>query len=146
MLNRVMLMGRLTKDPELRYAGDTPVASFSVAVDRDYKGRDGEKQADFFNCVAWRHTGEFIDKYFSKGKAIVIDGRLQSRNWEDKDGNKRVSIEVVVDSAYFGDSKKDGGESEYAEKPRKGVSVEYSEPTGAPEDAFEDAEGELPFE
>ena len=113
MLNHITLMGRLTRDPELRYtSAGTPVASFTLAVDRDFASKDGgEKQTDFIDCVAWRQTGEFAHKYFSKGRMAVASGRLQLRDWKDKDGNKRRSAEVVVDSLYFGDSKKDGAAS-----------------------------------
>ena len=110
MLNHITIMGRLTRDPELRRTGSgIAVASFTVAVDRDFGGRDGgEKETDFIDCVAWRQTGEFVSKYFTKGSMIVVSGRLQIRNWNDKDGNKRRSAEVVADNVYFGDSKRDG--------------------------------------
>ena len=110
MLNRIILMGRLTRDPELRRTGSgTAVASFTVAVDRDFgKSENGEKETDFIDCVAWRQTGEFVSKYFTKGRMAVVSGRLQIRNWTDKDGNKRRSAEVVADNVYFGDSKRDG--------------------------------------
>ena len=110
MLNHITIMGRLTRDPELRRTGSgIAVASFRVAVDRDYAPKDGgERKTDFIDCVAWRQTGEFISKYFTKGRMIVVDGRLEMRDWTDKDGNKRTSAEVVVDNAYFGDSKRDG--------------------------------------
>lgn len=110
MLNKIVLMGRLTRDPEIRHTqSQTPVASFTLAVDRDYSGKDGaEKQTDFIDCVAWRSTAEFASKYFSKGRMAAVSGRLQIRDWQDKDGNKRRSAEVIVDSMYFGDSKKDG--------------------------------------
>lgn len=109
MLNHIVIMGRLTRDPELRRTGSgIAVASFTVAVDRDYSGKDGgEKETDFIDCVAWRNTGEFVSKYFTKGRMIVVSGRLQLRDWTDKEGNKRRSAEVVADSCYFGDSKKD---------------------------------------
>ena len=109
MLNHITIMGRLTRDPELRRTGTgIAVASFSVAVDRDFSGRDGgEKETDFIDCVAWRQTGEFVSKYFTKGRMIVVSGRLQIRNWTDKDGNKRRTAEVVADNCYFGDSKRD---------------------------------------
>ena len=109
MLNHVVIMGRLTRDPELRRTGSgIAVASFSVAVDRDFGGRDGgEKETDFIDCVAWRQTGEFVSKYFTKGRMIVVSGRLQIRSWTDKDGNKRRTAEVVADNVYFGDSKRD---------------------------------------
>ena len=110
MLNHITIMGRLTRDPELRRTGSgVAVASFTVAVDRDFGGRDGgEKETDFIDCVAWRQTGEFVSKYFTKGRMIVVSGRLQIRPWTDKDGNKRRSAEVVADNVYFGDSKRDG--------------------------------------
>lgn len=115
MLNHITIMGRLTRDPELRRTGSgIAVASFTVAVDRDYSGKDsGEKETDFIECVAWRQTGEFVSKYFTKGRMIVVDGRLQIRGWTDKDGNKRRTAEVVADNVYFGDSKKEssGGEN-----------------------------------
>lgn len=109
MLNHITIMGRLTKDPELRYTQtQTPVASFTVAVDRDYSGKDGgQKETDFIDCVAWRSTAEFISKYFQKGSMAVIDGRLQLRDWTDKEGNKRRNAEVVVTNIYFGSSKRD---------------------------------------
>ena len=115
MLNHITIMGRLTRDPELRRTGSgVAVASFTVAVDRDFGGRDGgEKETDFIDCVAWRQTGEFVSKYFTKGRMIVVSGRLQIRSWTDKDGNKRRTAEVVADNCYFGDSKRDdqGGSS-----------------------------------
>ncbi len=110
MLNHITIMGRLVRDPELRRTGSgVAVASFSVAVDRDFGGRDGgERETDFIDCVAWRQTGEFVSKYFTKGRMIVVSGRLQIRNWTDKEGNKRRTAEVVADNCYFGDSKRDG--------------------------------------
>ena len=110
MLNHITIMGRLVRDPELRRTGSgIAVASFTVAVDRDFGGRDGgEKETDFIDCVAWRQTGEFVSKYFTKGRMIVVSGRLQIRSWNDKDGNKRRTAEVVADNCYFGDSKRDG--------------------------------------
>ena len=109
MLNHIVIMGRLTRDPELRRTGSgIAVASFTVAVDRDFGGRDGgEKETDFIDCVAWRQTGEFVSKYFAKGRMIVVSGRLQIRSWTDKEGNKRRTAEVVADNVYFGDSKRD---------------------------------------
>jgi single-strand DNA-binding protein len=100
-------MGRLTRDPELRRTGSgVAVTSFTIAVDRDFaEKRSGQKETDFVDCVAWRQTGEFVDKYFSKGKMAVVVGRLQFRSWNDKDGNKRKSAEIVVENVYFGDSK-----------------------------------------
>lgn len=106
MLNKIMIMGRLAKDPELRRTnGGTPVTSFTLAVDRDFKGQNGEKETDWIDVVAWRNTAEFVSKYFSKGRMAVVEGRLQIRNWTDKDGNKRKSAEVLADNVYFGDSK-----------------------------------------
>lgn len=109
MLNHIDIMGRLTRDPELRKTGSgTSVASFTLAVDRDYSGKDGgEKETDFIDCVAWRSTADFVSKHFTKGRMAVVSGRLQMRKWTDKDGNKRVSAEVVADNVYFGDSKKE---------------------------------------
>ena len=109
MLNHITIMGRLVRDPELRRTGSgVAVATFRVAVDRDYVSRDGgERKADFIDCVAWRQTGEFISKYFTKGRMIVVDGRLEMRDWTDKEGNKRTSAEINVSNAYFGDSKRE---------------------------------------
>ena len=110
MLNRIIVMGRMTRDPELRRTNSgTAVASFTVAVDRDFKSQSGEKETDFIDVVAWRNTAEFVSKYFSKGRMAVVEGRLQLRDWTDKDGNKRRTAEIVADSVYFGDSKRDGG-------------------------------------
>lgn len=112
MLNRIIVMGRMTRDPELRRTNSgTAVASFTVAVDRDFKPQSGEKETDFIDVVAWRNTAEFVSKYFSKGRMAVVEGRLQIRDWTDKDGNKRRTAEIVADSVYFGDSKRDGGET-----------------------------------
>ena len=106
MLNHITVMGRLTKDVELRRTqSGVAVASFTIACDRDF-GKD-EKKTDFFECVAWRQTGEFISKYFTKGRMIVVDGRLEIREWTDKEGNKRKTAEINVNNAYFGDSKSD---------------------------------------
>ncbi len=105
MLNRSIVMGRLTRDPELRYAGETPVCSFSIACDRDYKNANGEKETDFIDVVTWRATAEFVHKYFTKGRMAIVDGRVQVRNWTDKEGGKRRSTEIVADNVYFGDSK-----------------------------------------
>ena len=103
MLNRITIMGRLVRDPELKYtASNTAVTSFTLAVDRDF----GEKKTDFIDCVAWRQTAEFVSKYFTKGSMAVVSGRLQIRDWTDRDGDKRRNAEVVVDSIYFGESKR----------------------------------------
>lgn len=106
MLNRIVIMGRLTRDPELRYTTSrVPVCSFSVACDRDYKPENGERETDFVDVVAWRNIGEFVSKYFNKGRVAVVEGRLQIREWNDKEGNKRRTAEIVADNVYFGDSK-----------------------------------------
>jgi len=108
MLNHIVIMGRLTRDPELRCTNSgISVASFTLAVDRDYKGPDGEKQTDFIVCVAWRSTAEFVSKYFSKGRMAVVAGALQSRRWQDKQGADRISWEVIAENVYFGDSKRE---------------------------------------
>lgn len=113
MLNHIALYGRLTRDPELRYTqNQTPVVSFSIACERDYKPEGGERETDYIDIVGWRHTAEFISKYFGKGDPIIVDGRLQIRDWTDRDGNKRRSAEVVADNVYFAGSKRsDGGTS-----------------------------------
>ena len=108
MLNHIVLMGRLTRDPELRRTGSgVAVASFAIAVDRDYSPKEGEKETDFIEVVAWRQTGEFVSKYFGKGRMAVVEGRLQVRKWKNKDAENRYSTEVVADHVYFGDSKKE---------------------------------------
>ena len=145
MLNHITIMGRLTRDPELRRTGSgVAVASFTVAVDRDFGGRDGgEKETDFIDCVAWRQTGEFVSKYFTKGRMAVVSGRLQIRSWTDKDGNKRRTAEVVADNVYFGDSKRDGDSA-----PAAGSFGGYSAPAAAPASDFamlEDDDAQLPF-
>ena len=115
MLNHITIMGRLTRDPELRRTGSgIAVASFTVAVDRDFGNREGgERETDFIDCVAWRQTGEFVSKYFTKGSMAVVSGRLQIRNWTDKEGNKRRTAEIVADNCYFGESKRSEGGSSY---------------------------------
>ena len=150
MLNHITIMGRLTRDPELRYTqSQTPVASFTLAVDRDFGGRDGgEKQTDFIDCVAWRQTAEFVSKYFTKGSMAVVSGRLQIRDWTDRDGGKRRNAEVVVDNIYFGESKRrDGGDVRSESRPAYQSSYESVSPSmGA--SAFSelgDDDGELPF-
>ena len=110
MLNKIFIMGRLTRDPELRRTNSgTAVTSFTLAVDRDFKNADGTKETDFVDCVVWRQTAEFVSKYFEKGRMAVVEGRLQMREWQDKDGHKRRNAEVVADNVYFGDSKKEYG-------------------------------------
>ena len=150
MLNHITIMGRLTRDPEIRYTqSQTPVTSFTLAVDRDFGGRDGgEKQTDFIDCVAWRQTAEFVSKYFTKGSMAVVSGRLQIRDWTDRDGGKRRNAEVVVDNIYFGESKRrDGGDVRSESRPAYQSSYESVSPSmGA--SAFSelsDDDGELPF-
>ena len=176
MLNHITIMGRLVRDPELRRTGTgIAVTSFTVAVDRDFGSRDGgERETDFIDCVAWRSTGEFISKYFTKGSMIVVSGRLQIRNWNDKEGNKRRSAEVVADNVYFGESKRSnegnayggnayggsyggnsyggntyGGNSYGAPAPAPAPSYGgYSAPAAAPVSDFamlEDDDAQLPF-
>ena len=145
MLNKIFLMGRLARDPELRRTqAGTAVASFRIAVDRDFKDKaTGERVTDWIDVVAWRQTAEFVSRYFTKGRMAVVEGRLQMREWTDKEGNKRISAEVVADSVYFGDSKRDGdggweGQNSYT-------------PAGRPVDVqpdfqeLSDEEGDLPF-
>lgn len=143
MLNRIILMGRLTHDPELRRTqSDTPVCSFSLAVDRDYK-RDGEKETDFIDIVAWRSTADFVSKYFTKGRMAVVEGRLQIRDWTDKEGSKRRSAEVIADNVYFGDSKpKDSGSDVPAYDGEPGAEF-GAPPSGFTPDFGDD--GEMPF-
>lgn len=115
MLNRITLMGRLTRDLELRHTqSGNSVASFTLACDRDYAAQGAEKETDFIDVVAWRNTADFVSKYFSKGRMAVVAGRLQIRNWQDKEGNKRKTAEIVADSVYFGDSKRDGQDNSAA--------------------------------
>ena len=123
MLNKIFIMGRLTRDPELRRTQNgTAVTSFTLAVDRDFKNADGTKDTDFIDVVAWRNTAEFVSKYFSKGRMAVVEGRLQLRDWTDKDGNKRRNAEVLADNIYFGDSRKDAQDG-FAQPAAGGVSV-----------------------
>lgn len=146
MLNKIILMGRLTRDPELRYTQQgTPVAAFTLAVDRDSKDQNGERGVDFIDCVAWKGTAELISKYFAKGRMAVVVGRLQLRDWTDRDGNKRRAAEVKVDQVYFGESKK-------ADQPAPGYAPPaYGAPSGAGYDAQPgqftevDDDSELPF-
>ena len=110
MLNHIVVMGRLTRDPEKKSTGSgVAVANFTVAVDRDFGGQEGKKETDFIDCVAWRSTADFVSKYFTKGKMAVVSGRLQIRSWTDKDGNKRRTAEIVADNVYFGESKGSSG-------------------------------------
>ena len=150
MLNKIILMGRLTRDPELRHTQTgTAVASFSLAVDRDFKDKaTGDRTTDFIDVVAWRQTGEFVSRYFTKGRMAVVEGRLQLRDWTDRDGNKRRSAEVVADNVYFGDSRRDAG-GDYGSAPSYGAPA-YSAPApsgGGPSDFAEigEEDGDLPF-
>jgi len=159
MLNRIIIMGRLTRDPELRHTQTgTPVASFTLAVDRDFKDKaTGEKATDFIDVVAWRQTAEFVSRYFTKGRMAVAEGRLQIRDWTDREGGKRRSAEIIADNIYFGDSKRDAESGGYS----AGYSGGYSSgpaPAGpAPASGYSpapggdqfadlsDDDGELPF-
>ena len=153
MLNHITIMGRLTRDPELRYTqSQTPVASFTLAVDRDFGSRDGgEKQTDFIDCVAWRQTAEFVSKYFTKGSMAVVSGRLQIRDWTDRDGGKRRSAEVVVDNMYFGESRRRDGDSgdsrssSYSSYGNSGSAGKSSTPAASAFAELDDGDGELPF-
>ena len=148
MLNHITIMGRLTRDPELRRTGSgIAVASFTVAVDRDFGGRDGgERETDFIDCVAWRQTGEFVSKYFTKGSMAVVSGRLQIRNWNDKEGNKRRTAEVVADNVYFGESKRQREGTGYA-APAAPAFGGYSAPSTPASDfaMLDDDDAQLPF-
>ena len=146
MLNHITIMGRLTRDPELRRTGSgIAVASFTLAVDRDYKPDGGERECDFIDCVAWRQTGEFVSKYFSRGRMAVVDGRLQIRSWTDKDGNKRRSAEVVADNVYFGDSKKEQSNEGTACGSSYGNYGAYVPGAGGDYAPIEDDDAQLPF-
>lgn len=143
MLNHITIMGRLTRDPEFRAtASGTSVVNFSVAVDRDIPDQSGEKKTDFINCVAWRKTAEFITRYFTKGSMILVSGRLEMRNWQDKEGNKRVSAEVNAINVYFGESKR-SADTTASFQPPAAMQPPYQEPA-----QFELLEGDdvtLPF-
>ena len=154
MLNQIVLMGRLTRDPELRYTqSQTPVASFRIAVDRDFSGRDGgEKQTDFIDIVAWRQQAEFVSKYFTKGSMVIVVGRLQMRDWTDRDGNKRTSAEVVADRVMFGESKRSReensggaprGNDNYSN--RGNYQSFDNAPSASAFSELNDTDGELPF-
>ena len=159
MLNHITIMGRLTRDPELRRTGSgVAVASFTLAVDRDFgKNENGERETDFIDCVAWRQTGEFVSKYFTKGRMAVVSGRLQIRSWTDKDGNKRRTAEVVADQVYFGDSKRENEGGSYApsySNNQGGYAGGYAAPASSGYGAapmggqfaeLSDDDGELPF-
>ena len=150
MLNKIVIMGRLVRDPDLRRTqAGTAVAAFTLAVERDFKdAATGERTADFIDCVAWRQTGEFVSRYFSKGRMAVAEGRLQLRDWVDRDGNKRRSAEVVVEQMYFGDSRSEGGQKSGQPVPKEAGYQEAYSSTGREADEFrelQDDDGELPF-
>lgn len=133
MLNKILIMGRLTRDPELRRtASGTAVTSFTLAVDRDFKGQNGEKETDFIEVVAWRNTAEFVAKYFGKGRAAVVEGRLQIRDWKDKDGSNRRSAEVVADNVYFADSKRDVSDNNVVNYPASNNFAEIDDEDDVP--------------
>lgn len=142
MLNKIFLQGRLVADPELRHTQQgTPVASFRIAVDRDYKNQSGNRETDFINIVAWRGTGEFVSRYFTKGRMAIVEGRLQIRSYDDRDGNRKYVTEVVASNVYFGDSKRSDDNSN---ADQSGT----SEPAGYDTDGFAelgDEDDELPF-
>ena len=147
MLNHITIMGRIVRDPELRRTGnDIAVASFTLAVDRDFAPKDGgEKETDFIDCVAWRKTGEFVAKYFPKGRMAVVSGRLQIRTWTDKDGNKRKAAEIVADNVYFGESKQS---REHNAQESDNAPGSYSGPASVPSKDYsvlEDDDAQLPF-
>lgn len=140
MLNKVFVMGRLARDPELRRTQNgTAVASFTLAVDRDYKGASGERETDWIDCVAWRQSGEFVSRYFTKGRMAVVEGRLQIRDWTDNNGNKRRSTEVMVENIYFADSKN--------AKPGEAATERAPNPAPPPKQEYTDMDDqeELPF-
>lgn len=149
MLNKVVIMGRLARDPELRRTQTgVAVTSFRIACDRDFKSPNGEKEADWIDIVAWRNTAEFVSKYFQKGRMAIVEGRLQTRDWTDKDGNRRVAVEVVADNIYFGDSKRDNAGSSYDaasafDAPTAGG---FAAPVGDNQFAeIDEDDGDLPF-
>ena len=152
MLNKIFIMGRLTRDPELRrLENGTAVTRFSLAVDRDFKSQNGERSTDFIDVVAWRSTAEFVSKYFSKVRMAIVEGRLQILDLKDKDGNNRRSAEVVADNVYFGDSKRDGATGGDYAAPAAGYSAPsggYAAPVGGTSSGFseiDDEDGDLPF-
>ena len=152
MLNKIFIMGRLTRDPELRRTqSGTPVTSFSLAVDRDFKSQSGEKETDFIDVVAWRSTAEFVAKYFTKGRMAVVEGRLQIRDWQDRDGNKRRSAEVIADNVFFGDSRRDSSGDSGSGSYGGGYSAPaggYAPAVGGGASGFaeiDEEDGDLPF-
>lgn len=143
MLNKITLMGRLTRDPELRTtASGTACASFTIAVERDF-ANGGEKETDFIDIVAWRSTAEFVSKYFTKGRMAVVSGRLQIRNWTDKDGGKRRSAEVVAENVYFGDSKPKETQSGYPSPP-PGYQAQPKSHDQVSREAYGELQGAIP--
>ena len=148
MLNHITIMGRLTRDPELRRTGSgIAVASFTLAVDRDFTDKQsGEKETDFIDCVAWRQTGEFVSKYFTKGRMAVVSGRLQVRKWQNKEGENRYSTEVVADNVYFGDSKKEESNGNSYGQQNAGYNTPAYPATPASDFALlDDDDAQLPF-
>ena len=150
MLNHITIMGRLVRDPELRRTGSgVAVTSFTLAVDRDFgKNENGEKETDFIDCVAWRQTGEFVSKYFAKGRMAVVSGRLQIRPWTDKDGNKRRTAEVIADNVYFGDSRREEGGNSYSAPANNGFGGYAAPAASNPASDFamlDDDDAQLPF-
>lgn len=149
MLNKAIIMGRLTRDPELRHTpSNVPVVSFTVAVERDRK-TSGQPTTDFIDCVAWYKTAEFVSQWFNKGSMIVVTGRIQVRNWEDKNGNKRISVEIATDEVHFGESKK--SKDNYAQQQKQ--TGDYGMPTPSYDLPSEDSDfselsdddGDVPF-
>ena len=167
MLNHIVIMGRLARDPELRHTqSGTPVATFRMAVDRDFKDKTtGERATDWIDVVAWRGTGEFVSRYLAKGRLAVVEGRLQMREWTDKEGNRRTTAEVVADNVYFADSRRDGdgggnyGGNSYGGAPGYGggsyggsrpaapaAPADYGIPSGGDQfSELADDDGDLPF-
>lgn len=156
MLNKVFVMGRLGRDPELRRTqSGTPVTTFSLAVDRDFKSQNGEREVDWLDVVAWRNTAEFVSKFFTKGRVAIVEGRLQTRSWRDREGNNRTTVEIIADNVYFGDSKREGGQTDgYAPAPAYGAPRGGYAPAGRPVTVYpgagefaeiDEEDGDLPF-
>ena len=152
MLNKVIIMGRLTRDPEIKKVNsDISVCSFSIACDRDIVNKqNNERETDFFDVTAWRSTADFVGKYFGKGRMIVVVGRLQKRNYTDKESNKRSAVDIIAENVYFGDSKRDGaptGGNFSAPPAYSAPTGGYSAPVGGSSDFAEidEEDGDLPF-
>ena len=157
MLNKVIIMGRLARDPELRRTqSGVSVTSFRIACDRDFKSQSGEKETDWIDVVAWRNTAEFVSKYFQKGRMAIVEGRLQTRDWTDKDGNRRVAVEVVADNVYFGESRRESSGGDYGSSYNPGnysapayntPQTGYAAPMSSTGDFAEinEEDGDLPF-